>query len=185
MTFWKLCDIFQITLSSDVAFLIDSCFRTGFIFLDALDLCQLVSLEILYSGKRYNFFNENWTGQLSFFEGCDNFLVFIYCVWSTPRTRSLRVSLYFCFLVVFCLFLDGTDNHVCQEICKKHRQKVWESYHFYHNSPSKGVAFFHAVQYQLAYLKSLIDYIFNKISEINELFLELRGNLLEVFDKYI
>ena len=35
------------------------------------------------------------------------------------------------------------------------------------------------------YLKSLIEYIFKKISEINELFLELRGILLQVFDRYI
>ena len=40
-------------------------------------------------------------------------------------------------------------------------------------------------EHQLVYLKNLIEYIFKKISEINEFFLKLRGNLLEIFDRYI
>ena len=53
-------------------------------------LCQLVSLHISYSRKRCIFVTENWTGPLSFFEGCDNFLLFTYCWWSDLCSRSLR-----------------------------------------------------------------------------------------------
>ena len=48
------------------------------------------------------------------------------------------------------LFLDGTDNHGCQEICRKHRRNGWESYDFYYDFPNKQEALFHAVQYELA-----------------------------------
>ena len=49
-----------------------------------------MSLHISYSKRRCIFITDNWTGQLSFFEGCDNFLLFTHYVWSPLCSRSLR-----------------------------------------------------------------------------------------------
>ena len=47
--------------------------------------------------------------------------------------------------------------------------------------PANSWEFFHAVQYQLACLKNLIEYIFKKISEIDEFILNYEGTFSKYF----
>ena len=54
---------------------------------------------------------------------------------------------------------------------------MWESYRFYHDSPSKYVVFFQAVQY----LKNLIEYILSKPLKLMNVFLNYKG----IFSKYL
>ena len=105
-----------------------------------------------------------------FFEGCDNFLVFMLCMINSTRKNF---SSFFAFL----LFSDITVSSLMALIITVAKKYVRNTVTIYGKFifftmflPTNRWHFFHAMQYQLVYLKNLIECILKKISEINECF---------------